>query len=252
MSQLLNAQKKITAQHFSKAAERYHNHAHVQKQAADILIKSLDTDYGVALDLGCGPFVNSFELKKRCNTVISMDLSPAMLQQQVTASVCADMDNLPFKNNSFDLVFSNFAMQWSSNLPALFQSLYAVLKPGGRAHFSLVADGTLSEMINAFAAVDSKRHINQFVSQNEIEAALKQTAFKRISTSFCHHKVFYETAKEALNSIKEIGANHKVNSGEKSTGLMGKEKYKTLLANYKKEQSQFPVSYHVAYIVIEK
>ena len=143
-------------------------------------------------------------------------------------------------------------MQWSSNLPALFLSLYGVLKPGGRAHFSLVADGTLSEMINAFAAVDSKRHINQFVSQNDIEAALKQTAFKRISTSFCHHKVFYETAKKALNSIKEIGANHKVNSAEKSTGLMGKEKYKTLLANYKKEQSQFPVSYHVAYIVIGK
>ncbi len=244
--------KQATASHFSKAAERYQSHAHVQKQAADILLKSLGARYKVALDLGCGPFVNSFELKKRCDYLVSMDLSESMLQQGVTPSICADMDTLPFQGDCFDLIFSNFAMQWSSDLAALLTHFYRVLKPGGRAHFSIVADGTLQEIKHAFSVLDNEPHINRFVTQNDIANAVAHTPFKLISSSFCHHKIFYDSPKLALNSIKEIGANHKVNSSEQPSGLMGKRKYRALLANYPKEQGQFPVSYQVAYIVIEK
>lgn len=244
--------KQATAEHFSKAAERYQTHAHVQKQAADILLKSLDAYYGIALDLGCGPFVNSFELKKRCNFVLSMDLSEAMLKKAITPSICADMDTLPFQSNRFDLIFSNFAMQWSSDLKTLLAGFYRILKPGGRAHFSIVADGTLQEINSAFSSLDNDRHINQFATQQDIECALNNTPLKLISSSFCHHKIFYDSAKLALNSIKEIGANHKINLGTKPAGLMGKAKYKSLLDNYPLEQGQYPVSYRVAYIVIEK
>lgn len=243
--------KQHTAAHFSKAASSYDQYAHVQKQAADIILKSLDSYYAVTLDLGSGPFVNSFELKKRSGYVVSADLSEAMLAEKVTTSVCADMDELPFLPNSFDLVFSNFAMQWSADIAMLFKQIHQVLKPGGKAHFSLVIEGTLSEIAQSFAAVDGKSHINSFLNEATLDSALKQSNLIVQSLSFCHHKIYYPSAKLAFNSIKAIGANFK-NGGQTNTGLMGKTKYQQLLANYPMEQNQYPVSYHVAYIVVEK
>ena len=244
--------KQVTAAHFAKAAGQYTEHAHVQKQAADILLKTLDKQYNTVLDLGSGPFVNSFELKKRAKFVVSADLSEAMLATKVTQSVCADMDNLPFLPNSFDLVFSNFAMQWSNDLAALLKQIKSVLKPGGKAHFSLVSDGTLHEIAETFKKIDNLEHINKFSTEEEIQSALALSQLKVHAISFCQHKIYYESAKDALTSIKAIGANHKNSQNSKRAGLLGKNAFRNMLSNYPVEQGKYPVSYHVAYIVVEK
>ncbi len=244
----LNKQK--TASLFSKAAADYVTHACVQKTAAAMLIKTLDTDYQKVLDLGAGPFVNSFELKKRSDYVISMDLSKAMLTQKVTPSICADMDSLPFKDNAFDLIFSNFAMQWSQNIEIVLTEVERVLKPGGRVHFSLVCDGSLHEIDRAFSVLETGSHINSFTSFKELDRIISTSNLKPISSTQCIHKQYFDSPACAIKSIKQIGANNHEQGAQK--GLFGKSQFKRVLNAYPMEKGQFPVSYAVAYIVLEK
>ena len=121
----VNSLKQVTQRKFSTAASQYVAHAHVQKQAAIDLIKLIKLDASTkhkhCVDLGAGPLVNTEELQGIYKQVIAMDLSLTMLKNSaVTAPrICADMDNLPLQQNSIDVVFSNFAMQWSADFKEL-------------------------------------------------------------------------------------------------------------------------------------
>lgn len=235
---------------FSKSAAQYEAHACVQKDAAAVLLKSLANDHQCALDLGAGPFVNTFELKKHAKQVVSMDLSEAMLANKVSQAVCADMDAMPFQDNVFDLVFSNFAMQWSQDLTLLLSEVKRILCHGGKAHFSLVCDGSLREIKQAFSAVDGQNHVNQFVDFDALQQHILKSGLECVSSTHCEHKQYFETPLNAIKSIKHIGANNIQHGGRK--GLLGKKAMQNLLNNYPQSQGKYAVTYVVAYLVLEK
>ena len=139
----------------------------------------------MCVDLGAGPLVNTDQLKSLYGNVLSMDLSFNMLNScnKGDYKVCADMDNLPLQSNSVDIIFSNFAVQWSANFKVLLKSLYEVLKPGGQAFISTVVEGSLNEIKTAFAAVDSHSRINTFDSVDYINQSVQSSGFN-VSLSF--------------------------------------------------------------------
>ncbi|MBB1354080.1 methyltransferase domain-containing protein, partial [Pseudoalteromonas sp. SR45-5] len=174
--------KKSTQSKFSKAAASYNTHANVQKHAASdlfSLIKPGINKNKLCVDLGAGPLVNTHTLQSMFASVIAMDLSLNMLQSSdlTTPKICADMDNLPLQANSVDVIYSNFAVQWSANFSALMQSLYSILKPGGQAYISTVVEGSLNEIKTAFAALDSNSHINTFNSEQYINQSVQKAGF---------------------------------------------------------------------------
>lgn len=251
------ALKKGAQVKFSKAAGDYNTHAHVQKKAADDLFKLITplacNKNKVCVDLGAGPLVNTHQLKSLYGNVLSMDLSFNMLNScnKGDYKVCADMDNLPLQSNSVDIVFSNFAVQWSANFNVLLKSLYEVLKPGGQAFISTVVEGSLNEIKTAFAAVDSHSHINTFNSVDYINQSVQSSGFNVTNTISTMYTDKYSTPLQAIRSIKAIGATTH-NTGKTRPGLLTKSALKTACAAYPLINQKACVSYHVVLLSLTK
>lgn len=252
MNALINT-KQSTAEKFSKAAKNYERHAKVQRKAADLLLDRLNECPGVLLDLGAGPLVNSQSLNKKCRQLVAVDLSTEMLKAGAAhiPKICADMDHLPFAANSLDCVFSNFAIQWSTQPGKLFTDLFACCKSNSQVLISTVLDGSLVEMEIAWQDLDSHPHINQFLTLEQLADYAELAGFKVVYKEQVKLLDVYDSAKEALQSVKNIGANNKQTKPE-TTGLLGKTRYTQVLNQYPLKGLCAPVTYQVAILELTK
>lgn len=114
--------KQAIAAAFGRAAAHYEQHAELQRQSADVLLAMLpQRKYPHVLDAGCGPGWMSRHWRERHAQVTALDLSPPMLAQarQKDAAdhyLAGDIESLPLATATFDLAWSNLAVQWCGNL----------------------------------------------------------------------------------------------------------------------------------------
>ncbi|MCF2859541.1 methyltransferase domain-containing protein [Pseudoalteromonas sp. SMS1] len=247
------ALKLQVADKFSRASAQYLKHANVQKRSAEILLANMNRRYGHMLDMGAGPMQHHNALSQKSDVLVALDLSQNMLRQgpESAHKVCADMDMLPFLPSSFDCIFSNFAMQWSSDLPLLLNKLYDVLKPDGSAHLSIVVDGSLREISTAWQGVDNHCHVNRFIEFDRLLQAAREAGFSVRSISKRCLVDIFDSPKDAMKSVKNIGANQ-LNSNTNRRGLVGKKSYQALLASYPLAGDCAHVSYEVAFLELTK
>ena len=252
-----SALKKGASNKFSKAAEQYNSHANVQKQAASDLFKLINSQpykqNKWCVDLGAGPLVNTSQLSKQYGQVIAIDLSLNMLKSAAltNAKVCADMDNLPLQANSIDVIFSNFAVQWSANFEKLMQALYKSLKPGGQAYISTVVAGSLNEIKTAFSALDNLSHINTFNTHAYINQSVQKAGFSINSSQKVIYTDCYSSPLKAIKSIKAIGATTQ-NHANSRQGLLTKSALQRVCNAYPLLNNQACVSYHVVLLSLKK
>ncbi|HFM1638266.1 TPA: methyltransferase domain-containing protein [Escherichia coli] len=145
--------KQAIAAAFGRAAAHYEQHADLQRQSADALLAMLpQRKYTRVLDAGCGPGWMSRRWRERHAQVTALDLSPPMLVQarQKDAAdhyLAGDIESLPLATATFDLAWSNLAVQWCGNLSTALRELYRVVRPGGVVAFTtLWFDDALSAM----------------------------------------------------------------------------------------------------------
>ncbi|QTL34861.1 methyltransferase domain-containing protein [Pseudoalteromonas viridis] len=250
----MNASVKAqVASRFSRASQVYVQHANVQQQAAEILLRKITQPSTTLLDLGAGPMQHYDALSTRCTQLVALDLSAGMLEQgpQDAFKVCADMDNLPLADNCVDAIFSNFAMQWSQDHPALFKALNRILKPGGKAYLSVVADGSLCEIQQAWQNVDAHCHVNRFTPFDSLLTYGEEAGFALDDAQLMCLKETFATAQAAFKSVKAIGANQLQHEGQRR-GLLGKTQYRKLLAGYPLTNGRAQLSYQVAFMELTK
>jgi ubiquinone/menaquinone biosynthesis C-methylase UbiE len=89
----------------------------------------------VVLDLGCGRGDNSIELALRYSKVIGVDLEgnfevPKSIKN--LKLIKANAEKLPFKRNTFDIIFAKDTLHHIHNLGLTLSEVKRVLKPGGR------------------------------------------------------------------------------------------------------------------------
>jgi len=90
-----------------------------------------------ALDLCCGTGAVTRELSERGAQTVGLDASAQMLavaqhQKGPIAYVQGDALNTPFPDCTFDIVTIAFGNRNVASLPALFQEMWRIAKPGGR------------------------------------------------------------------------------------------------------------------------
>lgn len=93
------------------------------------------------LEIGCGLGTDLLQFARGGATVTGVDLTPASIElvkrrfnlygMKVNAKV-ADAENLPFSDNTFDVVYSFGVLHHTPNTQKAIDEVYRVLKPGGR------------------------------------------------------------------------------------------------------------------------
>lgn len=256
-AQAINYKRSI-ARSFNRAAHTYNKFAHFQQQVMTKLLalKPLES-YSNILDLGSGTGNALSLLNPMADQVVALDLSFAMLQESARAHpqnsmVCADAEALPFGAEKFALIFSNLAIQWSQNPRLLGQELNRVLKAKGYFLVSTLCQGSLLEIEQTWLGIDNASHINQYPIPEKILQPFLDNGFILHNSVVEPMTMWFDSPELAVYSLKKIGASMLVN--QKATPTVTPTLWKKFLAQYNemRQEQGIPLTYHVAYFLLQK
>ena len=258
----LNIEKQAVAQSFGDAANDYDEYALIQHKIAQGLIsispQTINARKSI-LDLGCGtgyclPLLSE---KYQTHNVTGADLSQGMLDYAQSHYplfnyALADAENLPFEASQYDLIFSNFAVQWCDDFSQVLSQAFNALKPGGHLLLSTLADGTLAELKQAWASVDNLQHVNNFETAEDLEKYIDDSGFE-VENISCHTELdFYDDIRGLTDSLKRIGAHNMTQGRSKALTSAGKVKaFKVAMEAYREDEG-LPASYNVFTCLLRK
>lgn len=137
--------KKLSVKEFTKAAEVYETdqagvYKMCKKDYPDVLAELEKEPFADLLDCGCGtaPMLTLLHEKYPEKHYTGIDLTPKMIEvakmkkMEGVELVVGDCENLPFEENSFDVVICCESFHHYPNPQNFFDSVYRVLRPGGR------------------------------------------------------------------------------------------------------------------------
>lgn len=245
--------KTAVAAAFGRAAATYEHFAAFQRISGDHLLTQLgDVQPRHVLDAGCGTGWFSRHWQSRGAEVFGLDLSDAMLQRARAGNtarhyLAGDIESLPLQSGCVDLAWSNLAVQWCSSLRGGLAELYRVTRTGGLIAFTTLADGSLQELNQAWAAVDMHRHGNRFLPDTAIQDACAGWRYQLKRHQVCQQ---WPDVLSAMRSLKGIGATH-LHEG-RAAGVLTRKGLATLSAAWPQRDGQFLLSYQLITGVIER
>lgn len=206
---------------FSAAADSYDDLASLQRQVGLALLEKfpIESAVGPILDLGCGTgfLTRNMAVDFLCQQLLALDIALPMLtagrQKNAGLSahyVCADAEKMPFAAYSLRQIYSNLALQWCQDLPAVFADCKRMLSVGGQLVFATFGPETLRELKAAWAAVDGFAHVNEFYGIEQINWFLQDAGFQSISSEAVLYQSRYPSVMALMRELKGIGA-HNVN-----------------------------------------
>lgn len=152
----MNIDKRRVAQRFAKASQSYTQHAIVQKQICQQLIQLMQqylpaTDFERVFEIGCGSgnLTQLILQELSVQQLILNDLYP-QVQQHFTENNAlhwhiGDIEQLDFPQN-LALIVSSSALQWMSDIDAIFKQCTAALNQNGYFCFSSFGQKNLQEI----------------------------------------------------------------------------------------------------------
>jgi malonyl-CoA O-methyltransferase len=257
----MNLRKELIAESFSQAAETYDEFAFLQQEVASRVFERLAymrINPEFILDVGCGTGACSRELRDQFPKakVSAIDIAEGMIKKAKMSQKffkkidyqVADAEHLPFEDNYFDLVFSSLSVQWMPDLKKTFSELHRVLKPGGLVMFSTLGPDTLMELRESWSQIDQGVHVNDFIDMHIVGDEVFNASFENTVMDRDVIVLTYQTMIGLMRDLKAIGA-HNIDS-DRQKGLMGKNKFNALKAEYEKfrnDEGVLPATYEVIY-----
>ncbi|MBU0952290.1 MAG: methyltransferase domain-containing protein [Elusimicrobia bacterium] len=254
--------KQKVRQHFSSIATVYDKFASPQKKWGDKLSSSIANDTGVktVLDIGMGTGCLAIELSKifKGAKIYGCDFSTSMVEYakdkikkaKLSNFVFAesDFENMPYKDNYFDIAFSNMSLHWSSNLKTALKEALRVVKKEGNFYFTIPGKNTLQEIKKLF----EENSINwgathNFTDKKSLTSLLKELGCENPALEVSEEKISFKDFLSFLNWLKLTGANTGVD-----TGLNGLSTGKKLIALNKKNNSKFDVTFEILFVRARK
>ncbi|MGD2161200.1 MAG: malonyl-ACP O-methyltransferase BioC [Gammaproteobacteria bacterium] len=245
---------------FDRAANSYDAAAVLQKEVCRRLLEKLDyirlspqliLDAGVGTGEAVAPLMQRYKKSR----LVALDLSERMLAKALAHGglmrkpelVCADIEQLPFCESSFDLVFSSLTLQWCNDLPATLGELLRVLKPGGLLMFATFGPQTLQELRASWQQIDDAVHVNQFTDMHDVGDELLRCGYADPVMEAETITVNYKTVDTLMADIRAIGANATAEGGRAGlTTPAVLSKLRQAYENYRQDD-QLPATYEVIY-----
>lgn len=253
---------------FERAAPSYDQTAVLQHEVSNRMLSRLEYikyQPAVILDAGSGTGYGGQRLAKRypASQLIAVDIAWAMLSharphiawwqrwlplcKPQISYVCADIEQIPIKNDSVGLIWSNLALQWCNDLEHTFAEMHRILRADGLLMFSTFGPDTLKELRQSFAQADAYDHVNRFVDMHDIGDLLLNNRFSTPVMDMEYITLTYDDVISVMRDLKAIGA-HNVMQG-RQPGLMGKNKWQKAIAAYEKLRcsGKLPATFEVVY-----
>ncbi len=245
---------------FDRAANSYDDAAVLQKEVCSRLLEKLEyiklspqmiLDAGVGTGEAVAPLMKRFKKSR----MVALDLSERMLAKAQNHGsllrkpqlVCADLEQLPFSENSFDLIFSSLTLQWCNDLPAAMKDLLRVLKPGGLLMFTTFGPDTLKELRACWHQIDDAVHVNQFTDMHDVGDGLLQAGFADPVMEAETITVNYESVDKLMADLRAIGANATAEGGRASLTTPSMLSKLRLAYDTYRVDELLPASYEVVY-----
>ena len=240
---------------FSTRASTYDKYALIQKEVSLRMIEKLKfikISPKNILDLGCGTGHLSLLLKSLYPHahITCLDFSPEMLYQCKLKepgfeTICADIENLPFKTSQYDIIVSSLTLHWCKDIKKIFYDVYNALNKNGIFVFTTVGPDTLKELKETYKLIDERDHVNTFHDMHIYGDLLLNIGFDDPVIDVEKIVMEYPSVQDIFNSIKKIGANTLTNNHE---NIITKSMYKKIIDLYPKtEKTTYPVTYEVIY-----
>lgn len=247
---------------FGKAAAVYDAHAELQALIrADALRLGAGhwPETAHILDVGCGTGACAREARDQGLSLhfTAIDIAPGMCAQARRALprvAAAGADALPFAEAAFDGLFSSLMLQWAEDTLAVLREMARVTRPGGIAVVTSFTRGTLSELTDSFALLDSAPHINRFLEPAQLSALAVHAGFALLHAEEERFTEYYSDAASLMRGIKAIGAGNKQEARAK--GLMTPRRLAALESRYRESfghpEKGLPATWNAMTLLLEK
>lgn len=211
---------------FSKYAKEYQNHNIIQQIVAKSLVRELTSQPKRILELGCGSGQVFSHISWEIDFYKAIDFSASMCELHPKASnievKCFDFDTQEFineiKNDSYDIVLSSSALQWSKDLSKIIKHISYITNEINAVLFTS----------NTFKTIQK---ITKIKSPILDESSIKKAFSKYFKCEFetIMYKLEFDDKKELFDYIKKSG----VSGGNTSLDFKeAKKLYKEYNLNY--------------------
>jgi len=241
---------------FSIKSSTYDKYSIVQKEVTKRLlerIKLLKIKPSNVLDIGSGTghLMQKMFSNFSDSNLVCLDISKEMLKVSKEKNtkfnlICGDAEELPLKEESFDLIMTSFTLQWCNDLKKIFSDIKKLLTKNGVFIFSTVGPDTLFELRESFERIDNFQHINNFKDMHLYGDLLISLDYVDPVLDVERIVIQYESFTELLKSLKCTGSN--IVLSKKDNTLSQSE-----IINLEKEYTKFkkdnfyPATYEVIY-----
>lgn len=207
-----------------------------------------------ALDLGCGGGHVSYQISPFVNEVVAYDLTPEMVKTVLEEAKQRQLNNiigvqgkaeqLPFPDESFDVVVSRYSAHHWQNLPQAMAEIFRVLKKGGKAIFIDILGSqqpTLDTFLQTIEMIRDPSHVRDY-SLGEWSSLVEQAGFRvaqidqqTLTLNFSSWVERMQTPEYAIKTIRDLQNNSS-----------------DLIKSYYQIQADGTFTSHVLYLVVNK
>jgi len=250
---------------FARAASRYDLAPVLQREVAGRMAQRLTyvaRPPSSILDLGCGTGADLAPLGERYPqaTLTGCDVSLPMLEragrhrpwfrrlfETAQRLVCTDALALPFADRSFDLVWSNLALQWTEDLAGALTEALRALEIGGLLTFSVPGPDTLMELREAFGEADGSPHVHRFPDMHDLGDLLVSCGFADPVMEMERIVLTYADANQLFRELRQAGAANAASGRRRA--LTGKAAWRRMLDRYERLRSggRLPATFEIVY-----
>ena len=254
----------------NRASTKYKKYDYLFNEVNERLFERLQLvkrKFQNTLEIGSrtGNTINLFNKKKDIKNIFISDISKEMLliakeiqtnKQKIFLTL--DEENLPFKNNQFNLVFSNLYLHWSNDLYKVLNEIYRILKPDGLFLCSIFGSGTLNELKYSLCDAEDKvsknisPRVSPFLRLQDAGTLLQKVGFQLPVIDKDTIKIFYNDIFSLMKDLKGMGESNslierKKNFTTKKLFSVANEIYKKKFSENKKIYATFEILYFIGW-----
>jgi malonyl-CoA O-methyltransferase len=206
------------------------------------------------LDAGSGPPQRALGKRYPAAEVIAVDFALAMLrigrkrlfERNPPKAICGDLARLPLAAGSIGLVWSNMALHWAPDAPAVLREFHRVLAVDGLLMFSTLGPDTLAEL----RAAAGPARVHAFADMHDLGDMLVAAGFAEPVMDSERITLLYREPEALLADLRASGQTCALaGRGGKPRGLAGRAFLAALRARLLAQlrEGKLPASFEVVY-----